>query len=172
MDGKSGKSKAKSKSKEKVDLKKLFRVSIILSHRIICRCSFVPEALSLLCILMQFQSFSQRIANIRIDVSHRVGRTAESPEVRISTVFGKNCVTCEEWKRSQCCCMYLRVGHEHNLWWLQDQETFFSEALQKWNQLNCTSDFVSFEREVRTKVDTLAQLVHHKVRSGTHSPKS
>ena len=46
---------------------------------------------------------------------------------------------------------------------MQDRDTFFSEALQKWNQLNCTSEFVSFEREVRTKVDTLAQLVHHKV---------
>lgn len=46
---------------------------------------------------------------------------------------------------------------------VQDRETFFSEALQKWSQLNCTSEFVSFEREVRTKVDTLAQLVYHKV---------
>ena len=46
---------------------------------------------------------------------------------------------------------------------MQDRETFFSEALQKWNQLNCTSDFVSFERDVRHKVDSLAQLVHHKV---------
>ena len=52
--------------------------------------------------------------------------------------------------------------------WMQDCETFFSEALQKWSQLNCTSEFVSFEREVRTKVDTLAQLVHHKVCSPLH----
>ena len=50
---------------------------------------------------------------------------------------------------------------------VQDRETFFSEALQKWSQLNCTSEFVSFEREVRTKVDTLAQLVYHKVHVGT-----
>lgn len=48
-------------------------------------------------------------------------------------------------------------------WFVQDRETFFSEALQKWIQLNCTSDFVSFEREVRNKVDSLAQLVYHKV---------
>jgi hypothetical protein len=51
---------------------------------------------------------------------------------------------------------------------MQDRETFFSEALQKWSQLNCTIEFVSFEREVRTKVDTLAQLVYHKVHMLTH----
>ena len=50
---------------------------------------------------------------------------------------------------------------------VQDRETFFSEALQKWSQLNCTSEFISFEREVRTKVNTLAQLVYHKVHVGT-----
>ena len=31
--------------------------------------------------LLQFQSFSERIANVRIDVSHRVGHTTDSPEV-------------------------------------------------------------------------------------------
>lgn len=73
--------------------------------------------------LFKFQSFSERIANIRIDVVHRVGPTSELPE--------------------EC-------------------DTFFSEALQKWRELNCTLDFVAFEREVRNKVDSLAQLVHHK----------
>ncbi|RDD45796.1 Small subunit processome component 20-like protein [Trichoplax sp. H2] len=44
----------------------------------------------------------------------------------------------------------------------EDAETFFMEALFKWTDLNCSTEFVQFRREVYHYCQTLPQLVHHK----------
>ncbi|CAH1799075.1 unnamed protein product [Owenia fusiformis] len=44
----------------------------------------------------------------------------------------------------------------------EDEDTFFYEGLQKWQELNCTQHFTNFQREIRDKVHTFAQLLHNK----------
>lgn len=70
----------------------------------------------------KFQGFSERIANIKINVVHRIEQRSEVPE---------------------------------------DADTFLSETLSKWNELNCTLHFQEFSGEVKPLVQSLAQLVHH-----------
>ncbi|KAJ1679300.1 U3 snoRNP protein, partial [Spiromyces aspiralis] len=43
-----------------------------------------------------------------------------------------------------------------------DTGSYFGEALASWIELNCTSDFTSFCREVRPITTSLAQLLYHK----------
>ncbi len=47
---------------------------------------------------------------------------------------------------------------------LQDHDTFFKDGLDKWRELNCTLDFVGFHRDISNISNSLAQLLHHKVR--------
>ena len=72
----------------------------------------------------KFQSFSQRIAKIKIDVR--------------------------------------RIGEDRKQIPDEEQDTFFREALAKWTELNCTQDFVHFNREVKGLVQNLRQLLFHK----------
>jgi hypothetical protein len=76
MDGRRKKA-SKAKSKEKVDFKKLFRVRKLLNKGT----STTTKVSFVIYFLLQFQSFTERIANIRIDVSHRIGHSTDSPEV-------------------------------------------------------------------------------------------
>eukprot|EP00731_Ephydatia_muelleri_P001009 Em0001g1009a len=81
----------------------------------------------------RFESFNERIGNIKIDVVHRVGQVSETPEI---------------------ICRHVNST--------KDRETFFYESLQKWHELNCTQHFVVFYQEVRGITQLLTQLVHHK----------
>ncbi|ELU13105.1 hypothetical protein CAPTEDRAFT_202597, partial [Capitella teleta] len=44
----------------------------------------------------------------------------------------------------------------------EDADTFFSEALLKWRELNLTRSFADFQSDIRGEVHTLTQLLHHK----------
>ena len=70
----------------------------------------------------RFQGFSERVANIKVDVLHKIGRRSETPE---------------------------------------EQDTFISEALGKWSELNCTLHYQEFSRKVRPYIQSLAQLLYH-----------
>ena len=72
----------------------------------------------------KFQSFTQRVASIKIDVVHRIGEAREVPD--------------------------------------EEQDTFFRESLAKWSELNCTQDFVDFQKEVQRFVQDLKQLFFYK----------
>jgi U3 small nucleolar RNA-associated protein 20 len=43
----------------------------------------------------------------------------------------------------------------------EDADTFFGEALVKWNELNCTRNFVDFRKEIVGQIQSLNQLIHH-----------
>ncbi|XP_074650347.1 small subunit processome component 20 homolog [Tubulanus polymorphus] len=70
----------------------------------------------------KFQTFTDRIASINVDVIRRIGKRTETPE---------------------------------------DADTFFSENLQKWIDLNCTQHFTTFRKEISSQVQSLPQLLFH-----------
>lgn len=55
-----------------------------------------------------------------------------------------------------------QIGEERKQIPDEEQDTFFREALAKWTELNCTQDFVNFNREVKGLVQNLKQLLFHK----------
>ncbi|XP_078326712.1 small subunit processome component 20 homolog isoform X1 [Crassostrea virginica] len=71
----------------------------------------------------KFQSFTERIAGVNIDVIHKIRHHDDTPD---------------------------------------ETSTYFCEALQKWSELNCTEHFTNFRKEISERVQTFAQLVHHK----------
>uniref|UniRef100_A0A8D0C7S2 UTP20 small subunit processome component n=1 Tax=Scleropages formosus TaxID=113540 RepID=A0A8D0C7S2_SCLFO len=70
----------------------------------------------------KFQTFSERLANVNVDVIHRIDRTGSYAE---------------------------------------EVETYFSEGLMKWRDLNLTEHFTTFLKEVLHKSQSFNLLVFH-----------
>ncbi|KAM9846103.1 small subunit processome component 20 homolog [Aulostomus maculatus] len=70
----------------------------------------------------RFLTFAERLANVNIDVIHRIDRTGSYAE---------------------------------------EVETFFSEGLTKWRDLNLTENFTAFLKEVSSKSQSFNMLVFH-----------
>ncbi|KAM3588219.1 uncharacterized protein V6R79_024222 [Siganus canaliculatus] len=70
----------------------------------------------------RFLTFAERLANVNIDVIHRIDRTGSYAE---------------------------------------DVETYFSEGLTKWRDLNLTENFTTFLKEVSNKSQSFNMLVFH-----------
>ncbi|XP_062339462.1 small subunit processome component 20 homolog [Osmerus eperlanus] len=70
----------------------------------------------------RFLTFAERLANVNIDVIHRIDRTGSYEE---------------------------------------DVETYFSEGLTKWRDLNLTENFTTFLKEVSNKCQSFNLLVFH-----------
>ncbi|KAF0029549.1 hypothetical protein F2P81_018654 [Scophthalmus maximus] len=73
-------------------------------------------------IVGQFLTFAERLANVNIDVIHRIDRTGSYAE---------------------------------------EVETYFSEGLTKWRDLNLTEHFTTFLKEVSNKSQSFNMLVFH-----------
>lgn len=74
----------------------------------------------------KFQPFSERIANIDVDIFHRVGHRFEEAS--------------------------------------EDSNTFFYQALQKWNILNMSENYHALRKEIGFDIQTLPQLLAQKER--------
>ncbi|XP_070543166.1 small subunit processome component 20 homolog [Ptychodera flava] len=70
----------------------------------------------------KFQTFSERISQINVDV--------------------------------------IRKGTQHAD--LEECDSYFVESYLKWQELDCTNDFVNFCRDLRSGISTYLQVVHHK----------
>lgn len=88
--------------------------------------------------LFQFLTFAERLANVNIDVIHRIDRTGSYAEV------------CSACNLSRMTANLICDSRIFMLWWLvwflmQEVETYFSEGLTKWRDLNLTEHFSTYK---------------------------
>lgn len=58
--------------------------------------------------------------------------------------------------------MHYKIGHEYETK-TEEEESYFHQALQKWDALNLTDSYDSFKKEVNAhRLITLPQILHNK----------
>lgn len=92
--------------------------------------------------LFQFLTFAERLANVNIDVIHRIDRTGSYAEVCTINYSGNMSIPLIFYNRLLTVfmvCIYLSVLL------MQEVETYFSEGLSKWRDLNLTEHFSTYK---------------------------